>query len=52
MKEDKDEKSLHQLKEHVLTAEDLAKLIEAKFQRAKLMQQGFRQVQQARIVNL
>lgn len=52
MKETRHEQLLHPLNEHVLTAEQLAELIEAKLERAKLMQQGFRQVQQARIVNL
>lgn len=47
MKENNDEK-LHPLKEHVLTAEQLAKLIEAKLERAKLMQEGFRQIQLAK----
>jgi hypothetical protein len=47
MKE-KHENTLHQFKEHVLTAEQLAKLIEAKLERARLMQEGFRQVQLAK----
>ena len=47
MKENNENK-LHQLKEHVLTAEQLAELIEAKLERARLMQQGFRQVQTAK----
>ena len=50
MKEHRDEKSLQQLKEHVLTAEDLAKLIEAKLERARLMQQGFRQIQESKMI--
>jgi len=50
MKENNDEKLLHQLKEHVLTAEQLAELIEAKLERARLMQQGFRQLQLAKNV--
>ena len=45
MKETPDEKLLHSLKEHVLTAAQLAELIEAKFERARLMQQGFRHLQ-------
>jgi hypothetical protein len=49
MKE-KNENKLHQLKEHVLTAEQLAQLIEAKLERARLMQEGFRQLQKARLV--
>jgi len=48
MKEKHDENTLHQFKEHVLTAEQLAKLIEAKLERARLMQEGFRQVQLAK----
>ena len=48
MKENNDEKLLHQLKEHVLTADQLAELIEAKLERARLMQQGFRQLQLAK----
>lgn len=47
MKEKQNEK-LHELREHILTAEQLAKLIEAKLERARLMQQGFRQVQLAK----
>ena len=49
MRENNDNK-LHQLKEHVLTAEQLAELIQAKLERARLMQQGFRQVQLAKQV--
>ena len=48
MKEKKDETRLHQFNEHVLTAEQVAKLIEAKLERARLMQEGFRQVQLAK----
>ena len=48
MKETNDDKRLHPLKEHVLTAEQLAELIEAKLERARLMQQGFRQLQLAK----
>jgi hypothetical protein len=49
MKE-KNENKLHPLKEHILTAEQLAKLIEAKLERARLMQEGFRQLQKSKIV--
>ena len=48
MKEQNVEYKLHQPKEHVLTAEQLAKLIDAKLERARLMQEGFRQVQLAK----
>ena len=48
MKENKNENKLHQFTEHVLTAEQLAELIKAKFERARLMQEGFRQVQLAK----
>ena len=48
MKEHKDENKLHQLREHVLTAEQLAQMIEAKLERARLMQEGFRRVQLAK----
>ena len=50
MKETQNYYKLHQFKEHVLTAEQLAELIEAKLERARLMQQGFRQLQQAKSV--
>jgi len=50
MKETADEKILHSLKEHELTAAQLAQLIEAKFERARLMQQGFRQIQHSKNV--
>jgi hypothetical protein len=48
MKETRNNKQVHELNEHVLTSEQLAKLIEAKLERAKMMQQGFRQVQLAK----
>lgn len=48
MKENKNEHKLHQ--EHVLTAEQLAQLIEAKLERARLMQEGFRQLHESRFV--
>ena len=42
------ENKQHQLQEHILTAEQLTKLIEDKLERARLMQEGFRQVQLAK----
>jgi hypothetical protein len=48
MKENINENKQHQLQEHILTAEQLTKLIEDKLERARLMQEGFRQVQLAK----
>jgi hypothetical protein len=49
MKEKKDETRLHQFNEHVLTAEQVAKLIEDKLERARLMHQGYRQSQEFKL---
>ena len=43
MKENNNENQQRQVNEHELTAEELVQLIEAKIERARRMQQSFRQ---------